>query len=472
MKADLFIRSLGTAVFISCLVRAADCFPADELDHRNLERRAVEAVIWGMPAVNYDRMLQAAISNGAKVNQVVYWSRPVNWKDQTLTPNPDTIYFNPFYDTTNGPVVLEIPPANGNSSITGSIDDVWQAPLEDVGPAGVDQGKGGKYLITPPGYKELTPNGYIVLPSDTYKGFAILRSNFKSGSDTDIAAAVEYGKRVKIYPLSEPGKATVYIDMYDKLFDATIPYDARFFESLNRIVQAEPWLTRDKVMIDVLKSLGIEKSSAFNPDEETKTVFEAAAREGGDYLDTRYVAFFKTPYYPGTHWSLPASKELADGLPNGFVDDPNSYPIDDRGAIFSAIYFSPKHLGTGQFYLMTIYDKSGEPFDGKTTYRLIIPPNAPIKLYWSATAYDRETHALIKNSPRPSRGSNSAGIQHNQDGSVELFFSETAPAGKESNWVPTNGRNFEVLFRVYGPEKPFFDKTWQLPDIEAVGDGH
>jgi hypothetical protein len=32
----------------------------EELARRVIERRAVEAVIWAMPAVNYDLMLQAA----------------------------------------------------------------------------------------------------------------------------------------------------------------------------------------------------------------------------------------------------------------------------------------------------------------------------------------------------------------------------------------------------------------------------
>src|SRR5215472_5640904 len=128
----------------------AESFSAE--DHRRaIERRAVEAVIWGMPAVNFDRLLQAAIQNGGGTNQVIYWSRPLNSKNQTLTPNPDTIYFMPYYDTTNGPMVLEIPAADDDSSITGSIDDSWQNALEDVGPEGVDKGKGGKYLITPPG---------------------------------------------------------------------------------------------------------------------------------------------------------------------------------------------------------------------------------------------------------------------------------------------------------------------------------
>ena len=42
-------------------------------------------------------------------------------------------------------------------------------------------------------------------------------------------------------------------------YDSTIPYDLRFFQSLDRFVQREPWLTRDKVMIDQLKTIGIEK---------------------------------------------------------------------------------------------------------------------------------------------------------------------------------------------------------------------
>jgi hypothetical protein len=238
---------------------------SEELTSRSIQRGAVEAVVWGMPAVNFERMLQAVIANGGAANQMLYWSRPVNWKDQALTPNPNTIYFNPFYDTTKGPVVLEIPPVEGEPSITGSIDDAWQCALADVGPAGVDQGKGGKYLITPPGYKETLPGGYIVVPSDTYQGFAILRSNFESGSDADIAAAVAYGKRMKIYPLGGSADQTVYLDVYDKMFDATIPYDVRFFESLNRFVQAEPWLTRDKVMIDSLKAGGIAKGEPFRP---------------------------------------------------------------------------------------------------------------------------------------------------------------------------------------------------------------
>ena len=439
----------------------------DQFAESTLNRRAIEAVVWGMPAVNFELMLQAVIANGGAANQMLYWSRPVNWKDQALTPNPNTIYFNPFYDTTKGPVVLEIPPVEGESSITGSIDDAWQCALDDVGPAGADQGKGGKYLITPPGYKETPPGGYIAVPSDTYQGFAILRSNFKSGSDADIARAVAYGKRMKIYPLSGNADQTIYVDVYDKMFDATIPYDARFFESLNRFVQVEPWLTRDKVMIDSLKTLGIAKGKPFSADAKTRSTLDEAAHVAGASINRWYEEGFSPPFFEGTHWALPVSKETIEGLSTMFAD-PSSYPIEGRAVYFSVAYFSAKHLGAGQFYLLAIDDKSGQPFDGKKTYRLHVPPNAPVKLYWSATAYDRKTHALIRETSRSSRASNSAGMQQNADGSLDVFIGPRAPAGKESNWVPANDRDFEILFRLYGPEKAFFDKTWILPDFEEM----
>ena len=47
--------------------------------------------------------------------------------------------------------------------------------------------------------------------------------------------------------------------------------------------------------------------------------------------------------------------------------------------------------------------------------------------------------------------------------------SPTAPAGKEKNWVKTSpGKAWFALFRAYGPLKPFFDRSWVLPDIEQV----
>ena len=467
------MRSLTALLYLVCATASAQAqnYSAGDLARRTIERRTVEAVIWGMPAVNYDLMLRAAIGAGGKANQVIYWSRLPDWKNQTLTPNPDVIYLMPLFDTKEvGPMVMEIPPAGPEGSITGSIDDGWQTALEDVGPAGVDKGKGGKYLILPPDYKGAPPNGYIVLQSSTYQSYALLRSNLASGSDADIAKAAAYGKRVKVYPLSQAKSppATTFVDAIDVVFDGTIPYDLRFFQALDRFVQHEPWIDRDRVMIDMLKSIGIEKGKPFAPDQATQVALNDAVGEARAWLDNRYEFGFTTSFNEGKQWVFPVSPELGEGMMTNFAN-PNAYPVDGRGVAYSWAFFSAKHLGAGQYYLMTIRDKDHKPFDGNGTYRLNVPANAPVKLYWSATVYDRATHALIRGQPWSSRSSNTPKLQKNADGSVDVFFAPKAPDGKETNWVPTdpNGR-FEVLFRLYGPEKPFFDKAWVLPDIEKM----
>ncbi len=153
--------------------------------------------------------------------------------------------------------------------------------------------------------KAKIPNGYIPMPSDTYQGYALLRSVLKSGSDADVAKAVTYSKRIKLYLLSQASDppATKFVDASGILFDTTIRYDLSFFESLNQMVQAEPWLERDKAMIDQLKTIGIERGKAFNPDKKTKETLKDAIQEAKAWLDIKHEML--TPYYEGERWFFP-----------------------------------------------------------------------------------------------------------------------------------------------------------------------
>lgn len=378
------------ATFVAASAQAQDFFPED-LTRRMIERRAVEAVIWGMPAINYDLMLQEMLTKtDAQVNQIVYWGRPLDWMNQTLTPNRDTLYFMAFFDTRDGPIVLEVPPANGGS-LNGNIVTVWQMPLEDVGLLGADQGAGGSFLILPPGYSDPMPEGYVPLRSDTYAGFALLRSNLDSHSDADVAKSVAYAKQIEFYPLAQADDPppTVFTDAQDVLFDATIRFDSSFFDHLNRMVQSEPWLDRDRAMIDQLRSLGIEKGKAFKPDTETRYLLDAAALEAKAWLEAKYDAGWPS-FFEGTQWRPAGIPELARAMQSGYAE-PDAYPTDLRGMIYTVGYIGIKRLGAGQFYLIAIRDEDGDPLDGARTYRLTVPPNVPVEQYWSVTAYDRQT---------------------------------------------------------------------------------
>jgi len=252
-----------------------------ELVDRALQRRAVEAAIWGMPLVNTDAMRQAYFRDvGAKYNDICYFSKPADWKFQVTTPNASTnyVYFN--YNLKDGPVVVEIPAAVG-AGLLGSMVNAWDEPMADVGPAGEDQGKGGRYLLLPPDFKGETPAGYFPVRYPTYNGYALYRAIRAGPTDADVAAALALVKKLRVYPLAQQANPPEqrFIDIHSKTFDGIADFDERFFDRLNRMVQEEPVLPRDLAVMGMLKSIGIEKGKDFKPTAATQSILKSAAQE-------------------------------------------------------------------------------------------------------------------------------------------------------------------------------------------------
>ncbi|MEN2399302.1 DUF1254 domain-containing protein [Flavobacterium sp. MC2016-06] len=432
--------------------------------------RAFEAVIWGMPAVNTDLMRQEMLTKTqGKINEVVYWGKVLDWHNQTLTPNPDAIYFMVFFDVKNEPIVLDLPVADSSGSFNGNIVTDWQMPLEDAGLMGVDKGAGGKFLILPPNYTGKVPTGYIVLQSDTYSGYMLFRSNVTSHSDSDVAKSIAYGKKLKVYSLSKavnPDK-TKFTDAKDVLFDSEIKYDASYFKNLDRIIQNEPWLQRDRLMINTLKSIGIEKGKTFNPDAQLNKILNQAVKDAGMHLEKMYDKGWGE-FFENKNWRAAGAAEVIKMQATGYADI-NEYPSDLRGMTYTYGYVGIKRLGIGQFYLISIKDKNGNALDGSKNYKLNVPANVPIEQYWSVTVYNRKTHTLVRNMSRASRSSQIPELVKNDDSSVDIYFGSKAPEGKESNWIPTDSKgNFELMFRLYAPKKEFLKKVWILPDVEEI----
>lgn len=104
------------------------------------------------------------------------------------------------------------------------------------------------------------------------------------------------------------------------------------------------------------------------------------------------------------------------------------------------------------------------------TYRIRLPKDVPANMFWSLTVYDNETRSMIQNDHgRPLVGSVHGAVAK-QDGSFDLYFGPKLPAGvPEQNWVQTTpGKGWFVYLRLYGPEQPYFDKTWVPGDVEKV----
>ena len=92
-------------------------------------------------------------------------------------------------------------------------------------------------------------------------------------------------------------------------------------------------------------------------------------------------------------------------------------------------------------------------------------------MFWSLTIYDAKTRSQVQtDQDRAALRSLVEKFTPNADGSIDVFFGPTPPAGKPaSQWIKTNpGTGWFSYFRIYGPEQAAFDGSWKLGDFEIV----
>lgn len=434
----------------------------DEMDFQ----RASQAYLWGLPIVGFASWQDAhrRVFGAAETDMVVYES--VKDKLGILTPNATTPYIIGMPDLTKtGPLVVDYPAG----ATAGGIGDFWQRPVTDLGEAGPDKGKGGKYLVVGPG-QDVPPNSgaYRLIRSPTSNVFVAFRA-----LDADPAKAKESIARFHMYPYAQRDKPapTRFLKPEGRAWSQIPPKGMAYWERLNDILQREPVIERDRFYMAMLKPLGIEKGKPFTPDPRQKKLLEDGAAVGE--LMGQSLAFANRDpaarYRPDSRWEYLFTFDPGQ--------DVGSYaPLDERTSYFyQAVTTShgmvSKVPGVGQAYVGTAHDKDGAWLDGSKNYRLHVPANAPAKLFWSLTVYDTETRSFFDNTPdgvvdRSSR----VDIAKNADGSADLLIGPTKPdTGLEKNWIPTiPGKAWFALFRFYGPLQPYFDRSWALPDIERM----
>jgi hypothetical protein len=443
----------------------------NDLDAQVAYQRAFEATLWAMPAVAIYRFRAGLLEQPGMTDNVIdAYSGPLHTFHEAITPNQVTPYIGGASDLHNGAVVLEVPAQTAKGVLYGQVVDAWQATLTDVGPTGPDKGQGGKYLFLPPGYSGQVPEGYIVIRSSSYRILLAFRS-IPLGDATDADAYV-YSKTLKLYPFSEAANPppTRFVDGRPYPLHTLPFYDIRALKDIYDIVSVEPVQPRDKVMMGMLATIGIEPGKPFNPPEKYKVAMERGIVDAYYYmqnLDTKL--FASNLYWPDRHWSFVMVPDAQHGF--DFVND-NAVEIDKRAAAWFFFTFYPKVLTDrpGTVYLAPIADNQGRPLEAGKTYKVRVPKDLPAKQFWSLTMYDRKTWAFVNNPlDRAGLGSLNMGqMKANADGSVDLYIGPKAPAGLESNWIPTMGKEPYLWLRLYGPEEAFLNKSFKMPDLEQV----
>jgi hypothetical protein len=432
----------------------------DDLDFQ----RACQAYLWALPIMAMQQWQQehATRFGAGKLDYVDY----LTFKDKLglLTANATTPYVMAFPNLNEtGPLVFEVPAG----PTAGGFVDFWQRPITDSGQTGPDKGAGGKYLILGPNDPDMKPEGYYVFRSPTVNMWSGHRA-----LDPDPVKARALIDGLKIYPYSRRDNPTPtrHVSPEGRKWSGEQPRGLAYWEGLSKVINEEPVQERDRMIMGMLQPLGIEKGKEFAPTERQRQILIDAARTGE--VMARTIGYEKrfvgARVWPNKQW------DISLFLKETSQEAPHHTQLDERvswfyEAVGVSVGMMGRTVGFGQVYLESSKDGEGQWLDGSKSYRMHVPPNPPVAQFWSFTVYDNETRCFVDTGVQPDRSSRD-NIAKNDDGSVDLYFGPTAPAGiPETNWIKTlPGKGWFTYFRLYGPTQPYFDRSWVLPDIERV----
>jgi hypothetical protein len=389
-----------------------------------------------------------------------------------FTLNSDTPYGPIILDLRDGPIVIELPPG----PLICAMIDLNQRWVADMGLPGPDAGKGGKHLLLPPDWNGDIPDGHYVSRSTSYRMIGGLRSLPVEG---DVQGAKDRLRTITVRPLNPPKgwREPSWVDLTPHPFDMTpLAFETglEYWRALHEVVDSEPHLGAYTVPYGELAALGIAKSKPFAPDERMTRILERAVEIGNAQMRVQSFADRRPDrvVWPGKQWQWAALRfENADFYADSYLD------VDAREKwFFQAVAVSPamfrRSVGAGSLYWLGLRDKTDAYLDGSNTYTLTVPQPVPAKLFWSITVYDAETRSQIQTDQ------NKAALRSlfeladlDTSQAADLHFAPEAPADDDAKhrWIKTvPGKGWFVYFRIYGPDEPAFDGSWQLPDFEAI----
>jgi hypothetical protein len=351
------------------------------------------------------------------------------------------------------------------------IDDFWFHYVSDVGNAGPDKGKGGKYLLLPPGYQGKVPDGYFVLRPKTYGNWFALRGFMVDGKTELTVKNIK--DNLKVYPLAEAKnpKPVKFHDVSNKYINTLHAQDITFFKEVNEVVQEEPNEAFSPEVLGMLASIGIEKGKPFAPDERMKKILSEAAIVG---TAAQRSIIWRNRDKNVEIW--PGSRSWEIGFAGGsHAFDRNGVRLINERTRFhyyatgiTPVMVKPP-VGAGSQYVIGLRDSKGGILDGTHTYKLHVPPNVPAKRFWEITVYDNQTRCMLQTDQRlPGITSQDKDIIENADGSYDIYFGPQKPEGNV-NWIQTiPGKGWNMLWRIYGPTQVWYDKKWRPSEIELV----
>ncbi len=443
-----------------------------------------DSYVFGYPLVLMTSARAAASAPGGPgVNKLQHFAAPPSADDPGLPPRPDvdTLASSGWLDLTAEPVLLTLPATRGQY-LDARVLDMWTNVVWSTGTLETARGALAKprtIAFVAPGWQGGLPDGVERVEAPGKSLWLSVR--VAATGPRELAAARRLQDEVRVTPLSafdaedngrqkaqrvkgtkrgRPLKHASSDEANDDppSFDdipaaqtaSVTSLDANaFFGRLADALQDNPPSPSDPHALEILADLGVK------PGEPVRLPASAAQAIAGGLAEARErIATAPNNVLSANGWNW-----LADGL--GHYDD-------DYALRAYAAYAQP---GSGtkddEVVATATLDADGEALDGGNRYVLHFPAKGlpPVRAFWTLTVYTKDG-ALVEGDFRHRSIASRDALRRNRDGSVDVYLQAETPArARQANWLPTPDGAFEVVMRLYAPQPPALDGTWQPPVI-------
>jgi hypothetical protein len=429
-----------------------------------LKSKAISAYEYALPIVAIEQWHKGYLNETKNYGDWIIYNNRES-KMPILTSNDVTPYVITYLNLKEDNYYLEIPPG----PIGGMVIDIYQTPLADLGVVGPDKGKGGKYLLVGP--DNSTPENHDADFVVKCNGNLLFVGTRIIGLKGD-----EYEKVLnahKVYKQNEKKtkQEFIYASKNPKWM-GNQTHGMQFWKDLNNVLQNEPVVDRNRFILTQLRDLGMVKGNEFNPSEEQVKILTEASNMGNAIAMVN--TFSRAETNPKErHWEdrdwlyILNMKNLSQIAPQYYeIKEIASYSYE---AITTSKGMLLNNVGSGSKYLGAYMDESGNWLDGKNTYVVNVPKDAPANQFWAITVYDNDTRCMIKNETMISDINSNQELKVEEDGSTNIYIGPKSPEGYEKNWIQSNPeKGFFVYLRLYGPLEGYYDKSWKMDNIKMV----
>ncbi len=440
----------------------------------DLAELAAAAYVVGFPLVFDLEQVQRYVTTGIGSNPAAPFNSFSHARalsgpdDHFVSLNNDTLYSMGSLDVSGGPQLLHVPDSGTRYDVFQFVD-AWTNNFAYIGMRATGTGA-GTYLLTPPGWTGIVPDGAtrIALPTP----IASIVGRWGCDGPEDLSAIAALQDQLVLEPLNPDQSLGDGLPVPDP----GVGGDLLFFEKLRVWARACPPSPTIQVQLESFRPLGIldDTSPYVDPPGDLRGALVAGAAAGHQQL-VDILRAGTAPKHNGWTTALHTFDYNTDYFELGTIDSPD-WKIDDprRATITRAIAALGGLWGNHGYeaaYFLTYEDLDGNALHGDHRYTLTFPTPPPCDAFWSVTMYDLPEYYMVANAiDRYSIGDRTPGLHYTADGSLTLHLQHEEPSdpAARANWLPTPADAFRPILRIYAPGQAILDATYEIPGISRI----